>query len=329
MICANDAFCRSASVSAWCTSIGGGPSTTYSLITNVRISSSVSRSMSANASRTLLTISRRSGRDGIRLLECSSVEVGSLRIAADEACADQLGVAQVDAAQVAAHEHRTAHHGAVEVRSLEVDFEQGRAGPVGARERHRGVLVAFELDLREPRRRKVGAVQLALLELAVLQARAVKAHARHADRAELAAQKRGAGEIELGEVAILRAHAMPECVLPARRAQIAHDEVGALEPALVGVAAAQVELLELDAVEIDGAQPDGRRGEPCDRAPGELVLGDQPLELHAGLHDASVGARLAHPLQDSAIFDVSSAGWSRYAFAVCVRHRPSCQQRAP
>src|SRR5947209_9787602 len=122
MICANVAPRRSASVSAWWTSIGGGPSTTYSLITNVRISSSVSRSISANASRTLLAISRRSGLDGITLtLPGRSVEVRPRRIATDHARAREVGAAQIHAAQIAAQQHGAAQDRAVQIRALEVD----------------------------------------------------------------------------------------------------------------------------------------------------------------------------------------------------------------
>ena len=71
-------------------------------------------------------------------------------------------------------------------------------------------------------------------------------------------------------------------------------ELGALEPRVVGVGAAQVEAIERHAVEIDRAQPDRLRREPRDRAAGELVLGDQPLELDSGLDDAGVGARVTH-----------------------------------
>src|SRR6185436_18340519 len=142
MSCANDGPRRSASVSAWWISIGGGPSTTYSLITNVRMSSKVSRSASANASLTLLAISRRSGRDGMGvLLESRAIEVGARGLAADEACAGQIGAAQVHALEVAAHERRVAQGRAVEVGATEVDVEQHGAGPVGARQRNGGVLV--------------------------------------------------------------------------------------------------------------------------------------------------------------------------------------------
>ena len=93
-----------------------------------------------------------------------------------------------------------------------------------------------------------------------------------------------------------RCHSAP---FHCERAQIALLELGALEPAVVAVGAAQIEPLERHAVEIDAAQPDRRRREPGDRAPGELVLGDQPLELDARLDDAGVGARVAHPDEDT------------------------------
>ena len=48
--------------------------------------------------------------------------------------------AQVHAAQIAAHERGAAQDRAVQVRALEVDVEQRRAGPVGARQRHGRVL---------------------------------------------------------------------------------------------------------------------------------------------------------------------------------------------
>src|SRR4051812_43141190 len=100
--------------------------------------------MSPNASLTLAASSRKSGREGIRLLERGSVEIDAGRIATDQACTGEVSAAQVDAAQIAAHEHRTAQRCAVEVGALEVDVEQRRAGPVRARQRDRRVLVALE-----------------------------------------------------------------------------------------------------------------------------------------------------------------------------------------
>ena len=127
----------------------------------------------------------------------------------------------------------------------------------------------------------------------------MEAHARHAHRAELAAQQLRAGQIELGQIAVLRAHAMPQRALPLRRAQVALLELGALEARVVGVGAAQIEPLDRHAVEIDRAQPDRLRGEPGDRATGELVVGDQPLELDSRLDDASVGACVTHADEDT------------------------------
>ena len=122
----------------------------------------------------------------------------------------------------------------------------------------------------------------------------MKPHARHPHRAELAAQQLRAGEIELGQIAVFRAHAIPQRALPLRRAQIGLPQLGALEPRLLGIAAAQIEPLDRDAVEIDRAQPDRRRGEAGDRAACELVVGNQPLELDSRLHDACIGALLTH-----------------------------------
>src|SRR4051794_9647139 len=169
-------------------SIGGGPSTTYSLTTNVRISSNVSRSISANASLTLLASSRKSGRVGMGLLERGSVEIRAGQIAADEPRPREIRAAKIDAAQVAAHEDCTAQVRAVHVRSLEIDVEQRRARPVRTRQRHRRVLVPFEHALEQHCVREVCRVQLAVLERRVLNARAMEPHPRHAHGAQLAAE---------------------------------------------------------------------------------------------------------------------------------------------
>src|SRR4051812_36355514 len=87
---------------------------------------------------------------------------------------------------------------------------------------------------------------------------------------------------------------MPERAFPLRAAQIGQLQLRTFEPAVVGVAVAKVELLERDVVEIDRTKADRLRREACDRATGELVVGNQPFQLDSRLHDASVGALITH-----------------------------------
>src|SRR5450631_3080234 len=88
---------------------------------------------------------------------------------------------------------------------------------------------------------------------------------------------------------------MPQRAFPLRGAQVAELQLRSFEPCIVAIGALKVEPIDRDAIEVARAHPDRRCREAGDRAPRELVLGDEALELDARLDHASVGGSVTHP----------------------------------